>query len=107
MWTTLQDASAGTLVRAQHLPVDGPQTADNATAYLNSLISSRCGAIFAVGRAPIDATAGIAAQHPTTRFVAVGGGAPMHGVTTIDPASPETLKEEIDKQLEALAEKAS
>ncbi|MEO3928589.1 hypothetical protein ABGB07_32725 [Micromonosporaceae bacterium B7E4] len=107
VWTTMQEASAASLVRVQYLPVNGPQTTQNATVYLNSLASRRCGAIIAVGQAPVDATADVAGKHPEVRFMIVGTSTSVPGIRALDPASPETLRTELNELLETLADSAA
>jgi basic membrane lipoprotein Med (substrate-binding protein (PBP1-ABC) superfamily) len=107
VWATLQQASVTTLVRAQYLQVNGPQTADNAAAHLASLTSGRCGLVAAVGRPQIKAVTDNAAQHPDIRFITVGGGSPAGNIQVFDVASPDDLQKAVTDHLEALAKAAS
>ncbi|MFC6562645.1 hypothetical protein [Actinoplanes utahensis] len=106
VWHTMQEASAASLVRVQYLPVRGPQTTDNAAAYLASLTSSRCGAVIVAGKAQIDAAAANADKHPEVSFIAVGAATNTPGMRAIDPSSVDDLRESLDKQLAKLAEQA-
>ncbi|WP_162602677.1 type 1 periplasmic-binding domain-containing protein [Streptomyces spongiicola] len=73
VWEGMQEASLETRVRVSYVPVVGPQSADNARPFLNSLVQRRCDVVLAVGEAQVDAVRSGAAQHPGIRFVAVDG----------------------------------
>ncbi|WP_422733837.1 hypothetical protein ACN26Y_28330 [Micromonospora sp. WMMD558] len=107
IWTALQDTSAVSRVRAQYLPVNGPQTTVNATVYLNTLVGRRCGAVIAVGQAQVDATADVAGKHPEVRFMVVGTNTNTPGVRALDPASPDTLRAQLNALLKTLANNAA
>ncbi|QGN49765.1 hypothetical protein GKC29_25000 [Micromonospora sp. WMMC415] len=107
IWTAMQDTSAVSRVRAQYLPVNGPQTTANATVYLNTLASRRCGAVIAVGQAQVDATADVAGKHPEVRFMIVGTNTNIPGVQALDPASPDTVRAQLNELLKTLANNAA
>lgn len=107
VWSAMQEASVAGLVRVQYLPVNGPQTTENARSYLASLVAGRCGAIIAVGPAQVDAVAKNAGAHPEIWFVTVGGGAPAGNVRVLDAADPDALRAGVKERIEALADAAS
>lgn len=100
VWTTMNAASATSLVRVQYLKVSGPQTAGNAATYLNSLAGGRCGVVIATGTAPVAAVAETAKTFPAVRFVAVGGGTPSDNVQVVADSDP---RPKIQELVEALA----
>ncbi|MEU4421066.1 hypothetical protein AB0F81_10590 [Actinoplanes sp. NPDC024001] len=106
VWTAMQDASVTSLVKVQHLQVDGPQTAENATTYLASLANSRCNVVIAVGEAQIASVAKNAATYPGVQFLTVGGGSAAANVQVID-SSAGALKPALEDRLDALADDAS
>jgi hypothetical protein len=102
IWSAMQDASVSSLVRVQYLPVNGPQTADNARAYVASLAGGRCGVVLAVGAAQIDAVNASAQTFPAARFVTVGGGKPSANVAVLNDDAA-SLSAAIRHQVEGLA----
>jgi hypothetical protein len=103
IWSAMQDASVSSLVRVQYLPVNGPQTADNARAYVASLAGGKCGVVIAVGTAQVDAVTAIAHTFPAARFVTVGGGSPSANVSVVEASDLAT----IGQQVSALADEKS
>ncbi|MFI1996579.1 hypothetical protein [Actinoplanes sp. NPDC020271] len=104
IWSTMQQASVTTLVRVQNLPVSGPQTADNAEGFVNSLTATRCGLIIAVGEPQTAAVDRVAAANPQTAFISVGGGAVTGNVQVVDAAG---APDAISAELQELANEAS
>ncbi|MBQ1051958.1 hypothetical protein KBX50_26305 [Micromonospora sp. C51] len=72
VWAGMQETSVATLTKVQHLSVVGPQTADNAAAFVAGLTQSQCDLVILVGEAPSAAAVAAAARFPTQRFLAVG-----------------------------------
>lgn len=107
VWAAMQDASVSSLVRVQHLQVNGPQTADNARAHANSLAGSRCGVVIAVGPAQVNAVVDVAPTYPAVRFVTVGGGASSSNVSVIADTSTQELGTAIRGQFDALVDTTS
>lgn len=92
MWDGISDAARTTTARAQHLAVAGPQTVDNAKAFLSSLALGRCKLIFAAGQPPTDAVAAMADTYPEIRFYIVDATAPQANVTTIKAGTPDDIR---------------
>ncbi|GIF09045.1 hypothetical protein Asi03nite_65830 [Actinoplanes siamensis] len=103
VWTAMSGASASSLVRVQYLAVAGPQTAGNATTYLNSLANSKCGVVVAVGAAQVAAVPDVARTYPAVRFATVGGGTAAANVQVIPGGSADTVRTEITRLTESLA----
>jgi basic membrane lipoprotein Med (substrate-binding protein (PBP1-ABC) superfamily) len=104
IWSAMQDASVSSLVRVQYLPVNGPQTADNARAYVASLAGGKCGVVIAVGTAQVDAVTATAQTFPAARFVTVGGGTPSANVSVVEASDAATA---IGQRVSALADENS
>lgn len=94
-WAGMQDASLATLIKVQHLAVNGPQTAANGLTYFNTLGVRKCTVIIAVGDAPVAAMADGYPQFPHTRHVAIGGDTRGRPLTTVDTSSPATIQSQV------------
>ncbi|MFS4108148.1 BMP family ABC transporter substrate-binding protein [Streptomyces sp. PD-S100-1] len=79
VWQGMQQASLDTRARVTYLPVMGPQTADNARPFLNSLVQRQCEIVLAVGAPQVEVARADAARHPKVRFVVVDGEAQATG----------------------------
>jgi hypothetical protein len=106
VWKAMQAASVTSLVRVQNLQVMGPQTAENAAAHLASMTGGGCGAILAVGPAPIEAVTRSAGGHRDIRFLTVGGGTAADNIQVLDAGAPEALQKTIQEHLDTLADDA-
>jgi hypothetical protein len=106
VWQAMQAASVSSLVRVQNLPVNGPQTADNAAAHLASMTGGGCGAIIAVGPAQIEAVTRAAGEHREIRFLTVDGGTAAENVQVLDAGAADALRTTIQERLDALADDA-
>jgi hypothetical protein len=73
VWAGLQDASVATHAQAEFLPIEGEQTAENASLTLGTLVRWRCNLVFAVGNLPTAAVQSGAGRLPGIRFFVVGG----------------------------------
>ncbi len=107
VWTSLQEISATTLVRVQNLSVVGPQTADNAEGFVNSLVSGECRVIIAVGDAQIAAATKVAGTNPQAKFITVNGGTSGANVQVVNAAPAGDLRNIIKAKLEEIARAAS
>jgi hypothetical protein len=90
-WAGMQDVSVSERVRVQYLAVSGDQSVDNAVPYFNGLATQDCSVIVAAGEPAIGAMMRGKARFPDIRYVALGPGGDG-SVTTIAPASPESIK---------------
>ncbi|GLY01343.1 MULTISPECIES: hypothetical protein [Actinoplanes] len=72
VWAGMQQASTETSGKVSYLEVDGPQTSENASTFLATLVQGDCDLVLAAGAAPADAVVRFAGQFPRTRFVAIG-----------------------------------
>ncbi|WP_157563261.1 BMP family ABC transporter substrate-binding protein [Micromonospora chokoriensis] len=103
VWTGMQEASIATQVKVQFLEVDGPQTGENAETFLASLVQSRCGVIFAVGDAPVQAVGPTAARFPAAKFIAFGAATPGPNVVVEQDANSESVQRKARDVVSALA----
>jgi basic membrane lipoprotein Med (substrate-binding protein (PBP1-ABC) superfamily) len=103
-WAVLQEASVATLVQVQYLPVLGPQTTENATAYLASLTTGQCGVIIATGKPQTDAVTAGAATYTDRRFMTVGDGTPAPNLQVV---APESVRASLTESIQELADRAS
>ncbi|GAA3236357.1 BMP family ABC transporter substrate-binding protein [Streptomyces sp. XM83C] len=71
VWQGMQEASLDTRARVTFVPVMGPQTADNARPFLNSLVQRQCEIVLAVGDAQVEVVSADAGKHRDVRFVVV------------------------------------
>ncbi|WP_436522985.1 hypothetical protein [Actinoplanes sp. HUAS TT8] len=71
VWAGMQQASTETRGKVSFLEVDGPQTAQNASSFLATLVNGGCDVVLAAGPAPAGAVAQWAGQFPRTNFIAV------------------------------------
>lgn len=86
-WQGLQDFSKKTAVRVSYVPVVGPPTTTNATAYLAGLMQRRCRVVVAAGSAQVDAAKAAAQRSPDTGFVLVVSKVPGQAGAPKDPAN--------------------
>lgn len=68
----MQKASLRTHAKVQFLATYGPDTAQNAIPYLNTLVQRQCSVIVAADPAPVGAIVSDAHRFPDTTFVVVG-----------------------------------
>ncbi|MGW7363621.1 BMP family ABC transporter substrate-binding protein [Streptomyces sp. NPDC054841] len=73
VWEGMQQASLETRARVNYVPVMGPQSAENARPFFNSLVQRQCDVVLAVGAPQVEVTTAGAKQHPKVRFVVVDG----------------------------------
>lgn len=97
VWAGMQDASLATHAKVQYLSVSGPQTVDNAAAFLASLTQGRCNLVFATGDTPVTATRENAAKFPTVAFYIVGAGANTANLTHIPANTEQTVNDIVTK----------
>jgi basic membrane lipoprotein Med (substrate-binding protein (PBP1-ABC) superfamily) len=67
----MQSASLATHAKVSYLAVSGPQTEENATTYLGSLVVQQCDVIIAAGAAEQAAVITDAGQFRSVRFAVV------------------------------------
>lgn len=91
-WAGMQEASVQTLVKVQHLAITGPQTPANGTTYYNTLGVQKCTVIIAAGPIPVAAMTDGLQAFPNIKHFAVGGDTQGKPITTIDAATPQTIK---------------
>jgi hypothetical protein len=84
IWAGMQEASTASGVRVSYLTVAGPQTKENARAFVGSLAQRNCALVFAAGAVQTAAVAELAATFPTVQFVIVGAGPASVNVTVIE-----------------------
>jgi basic membrane lipoprotein Med (substrate-binding protein (PBP1-ABC) superfamily) len=106
-WASMQQISVTTLVRVQNLSVTGPQTADNAEGFVNSLTGSQCKVIIAVGDPQVAAATKAAGKNPQVRFITINGGTAAANVQVINAASTGDLQNAIKAKLGELASNAA
>jgi hypothetical protein len=70
-WAGLQDGSLATKAKVQYLAIAGPQTADNAATFLNTLAQTGCNLIVAAGDLPVATVRQGAGRFPSQAFAAV------------------------------------
>lgn len=97
IWAGMQDASLATHAKIQYLSVTGPQTVDNAAAFLASLTQRHCNLVFATGDTPVTATRENAAKYPTVGFYIVGAGTNTTNLNHIQTNTQQTVNDIIAK----------
>ncbi|GLW35158.1 hypothetical protein Areg01_80940 [Actinoplanes regularis] len=107
VWTSMQQISVTTLVKVQNLSVTGPQTADNAEGFVNSLTGSQCQVIIAVGDPQVAAATKVAGTNPQARFITVNGGTAAANVQVVNAASGDDLRNTVKAKLDELARSTS
>lgn len=68
----MQKASLRTRAKVQFLATYGPDTAQNAIPYLNTLVQRQCSVIVAADPAPVSAIVSGAHRFPDITFIVVG-----------------------------------
>ncbi|GIF09252.1 hypothetical protein Asi03nite_67900 [Actinoplanes siamensis] len=71
VWAGMQQASTESRGKVSFLEVDGPQTAQNASSFLATLVSGGCDVVLAAGPAPSAAVLQQAGRFPGAKFIAV------------------------------------
>jgi basic membrane lipoprotein Med (substrate-binding protein (PBP1-ABC) superfamily) len=92
VWAGMQDASGSTRAKVQYVPVMGPQTPQNAAAFLNGLAQGRCQVILTVGPAASGAVGDAAKRFPKSQFAVVNGKASGGNVSSVDGSSPQAVR---------------
>lgn len=106
VWSGLQGASAQTRVRANYLPTLSGRSVDDAVPYVNTLITSRCTVIAAVGSAQVGAVLRVAPSHPGIRFVVVGEAGSAKNVIGL-PKDPARVADAVRRVLAEATERIS
>ena len=103
VWAGMQQASLETSGKVSYLEVDGPQTAENASTFLATLVSGDCDLVLAAGAAPADAVVRSAGQFPRVKFVSVGATADraLSNVTRIDETVPSQITDRVGSLVSA------
>lgn len=83
LWAGMQQASLTTHTKVSHLAVTGPQTGDNASTFLGSLLIRHCEVVLAAGQPERDAVAQQASRYASVRFGVVGGTATAPNITVL------------------------
>ncbi|MEU9243755.1 BMP family ABC transporter substrate-binding protein [Streptomyces sp. NPDC048385] len=86
VWSSLQQATSGAAVNAQHLEIPKSGTAAS-LPYINSLVQRHCGLIISVGPDLHDAVTTAARHNPHQRFIIVGSPIKLANVRSFSPAA--------------------
>jgi basic membrane lipoprotein Med (substrate-binding protein (PBP1-ABC) superfamily) len=92
VWAGMEAASTSTRAQISYLEIQGPQTAANADAYVNTLALQGCSLILTVGQAAGQGADDRAKALPHSRFITIGGPASAAtNITAVTATSPTAV----------------
>jgi len=108
VWAGMQAAATATRAQISYLEIQGPQTASNADAYVNTLALQGCSLILTVGQAAGQGVDDRAKALPRNRFITIAGPAPAAtNVTALTAAGPTAVTAAVKALIATAATRAT